>query len=273
MKNTRYKILNIPIDRVSLEDAVNILDEKLKENNSKPFFVSTVNASFIVKAQNDLHFREILQKETDLNTCDGVSIQMAGDYLINIKGKNFLKNAILGLKIGLIDHFNSTKKYVVFPNRVTGIDLTKHILELSNLRKLNILIVNRPDGLTSKEKTVTFLKLKYPQIKVQFIEITDYRTKLDADYVCDVLFCLLGEGKQEYFISNNKNKIKSSIAIGVGSTFDVLTGSIKPIPEFFKKRGLEWFFRLIYNPNRLKKIIISVCHFPYLVYMSSLKSD
>lgn len=80
-------------------------------------------------------------------------------------------------------------------------------------------------------------------------------------------FLLVGYGHpyQEKWIERNFEKINVGIFVGVGGTFDFLTGNIKRAPRFLQKLGLEWLFRLFIQPKRIKRIFKAVVHFSYLI--------
>ena len=71
----------------------------------------------------------------------------------------------------------------------------------------------------------------------------------------------MGVPKQEIWIYKNKDKLKVPVSIGVGGSFDVISGNIKRAPLWMQKHGMEWLFRLIKEPKRIKRIM----HLPYFI--------
>ena len=67
----------------------------------------------------------------------------------------------------------------------------------------------------------------------------------------DILFVALGSPKQEKFISKNFNKLNCKILLGVGGSFDVISGHKKRAPKWVQNKGLEWLYRLIKEPKRI----------------------
>ncbi|MDR2428206.1 MAG: WecB/TagA/CpsF family glycosyltransferase [Candidatus Margulisbacteria bacterium] len=65
-----------------------------------------------------------------------------------------------------------------------------------------------------------------------------------------VILAALGAGKQELWLSRHKNSLKS-LLIGVGGAIDVISGCKRRAPKIFRKAGLEWFYRLLREPQRL----------------------
>ena len=64
----------------------------------------------------------------------------------------------------------------------------------------------------------------------------------------------MGSPRQEKFIYNAKKIIKPCLMIGIGGSLDVWSGNIKRAPKIFQKLGLEWLYRTITQPSRLKRI-------------------
>src|SRR5690606_10886946 len=69
----------------------------------------------------------------------------------------------------------------------------------------------------------------------------------------DIIFVGLGFPKQEQWIGKNKHRIRGRVIIGNGGTMDVLAGVSKRAPEIFQRLGLEWFYRLMKEPSRIKR--------------------
>ena len=66
----------------------------------------------------------------------------------------------------------------------------------------------------------------------------------------DFVWVGLGAPKQEFWMAEHQGKIKGFM-VGVGAGFDYLAGNIKRAPEWMQKNNLEWFYRLIQDPQRL----------------------
>src|SRR5699024_7198116 len=69
----------------------------------------------------------------------------------------------------------------------------------------------------------------------------------------DIIFVGLGFPKQEIWIHENKDRIHSKVIIGNGGVMDILSGNAKRAPEIYQRLGLEWFYRLVKNPRRIKR--------------------
>lgn len=84
----------------------------------------------------------------------------------------------------------------------------------------------------------------------------------------DILLVAYGPVQQEKWISKYKSMIKAKIIIGVGGSFDELTGRASPAPQWMQSHGLKWLWRLITQPKRIKRMWNAVIVFPYLVWRS-----
>jgi len=100
------------------------------------------------------------------------------------------------------------------------------------------------------------LLTKYPKLNIKFIgEEWDNGLQIEKVKI-DILFVAFGAPNQEKWIWENLPKIPVKVAMGVGGAFDYISGSVQRAPEFLRNLGLEWFFRLIKEPWRIKRQLI-----------------
>ncbi len=69
----------------------------------------------------------------------------------------------------------------------------------------------------------------------------------------DILFVAMGSPKQEQWLSENWDTIQASFCMGVGGTFDVVSGKVKWAPTICRKTGTEWLYRLVSEPKRWRR--------------------
>jgi N-acetylglucosaminyldiphosphoundecaprenol N-acetyl-beta-D-mannosaminyltransferase len=69
----------------------------------------------------------------------------------------------------------------------------------------------------------------------------------------DILFVGLGAPKQEKWIYNSYKELNVPVSIGIGVSFELISGMIMRAPVWIQKSGLEWLWRLISEPRRLWK--------------------
>jgi len=234
------EILGVKIDNLDRKEILEKIEEFLEDN--KQHYIVTPNPEFLVKAQSDKEFKKILNK-ADLSVPDGIGLVFASWFL--------------GQPI---------------KERTAGVDLMEEICKKAAQEKWPVLLLGAEKGVA--EKAVENLRKKYKGLKI--IEI---RTVLEMTSFCkrtsfqglSLLFVALGAPYQEKFIYNNLKKMPSvKLAIGVGGAFDFISGKTLRAPKFLRLIGLEWLWRLILQPWRIRRIFRAVIKFPWLVVLNRL---
>lgn len=123
-------------------------------------------------------------------------------------------------------------------NTVSGVDLMEKLVEKSRDWGVTIGLLGGRDRVA--DKTANCLQKKYPGLKI-------------SSTSPDLLFVALGHPKQEKWIAQNLPKLKVKVAMGVGGAFDYLSGQVPRAPLWLRKLRLEWIFRLINQPWRIKR--------------------
>jgi N-acetylglucosaminyldiphosphoundecaprenol N-acetyl-beta-D-mannosaminyltransferase len=239
------KILGIRIDAIKQKEFNRKINEFISSNNFH--HLATVNPEFLVDAQNNEEFFNILTK-TDLNLIDGFGLQLAYFF-----------------------------KYKYLPDRLPGVDMVDLIFSVCADNGYSIFLLGgiNESALIAKKEIIK----KYPKIKIFALEggniekvdgiwqeETENIVKINSVQP-DVLLVGLGHPKQELWISDHKTKLPSvKIAIGVGGTFDYLSKQIKRAPLLYQRFGLEWLYRLYQQPWRWRRIFKAVFTFAYLFF-------
>lgn len=99
-----------------------------------------------------------------------------------------------------------------------------------------------------------YLEERFPHIKIVGYYSPPFRdlSKDEDDKICreinnlkpDIICVGLGTPKQDYWIDDHIDKIHGSVLIASGATFDFFGGRIKMAPEFVRRSGFEWLYRL-----------------------------
>ncbi|MFA6383070.1 MAG: WecB/TagA/CpsF family glycosyltransferase [Parcubacteria group bacterium] len=233
--------MGIRVDNLTKTEVLEKVNEFLREE--KIHQIATVNPEFILKAQKDEEFKKILNS-CDLNVADGVGIKFA-----------FWR---YGQKL---------------KTRIVGVDLTEDILKIAEKDNIKIFLVANGGGLSTWEETREAILKKYPKLQVSGANlssnITGYKLPI-IDY--SIILCSFGAPFQEKFLHSLKSQesAKIKLAIGVGGSFDYLTGKVKRAPRRMRQIGLEWLFRLLQEPRyRIKKIFNAVIIFPIKIIFSA----
>ncbi len=88
----------------------------------------------------------------------------------------------------------------------------------------------------------------------------------------DVLLVAYGAPAQDLWIARNQPALRVPVAIGVGGSFDYLSGRVLRAPRWIRQLGLEWLFRLLRQPRRWKRIWTAVVIFPMAVLWDRWRS-
>lgn len=190
-------------------------------------FIVTVNPETIITATKDEEFKNLLLHKDTTIVADGVSVVKAG--------------RILGYEI---------------KERITGIDIANELLKVGNQLKHSLYLF----GAATEVINLLEMKIKklYPNINiVGTYNGYDYdKDDIFKDILKrqpDIVLVALGIPNQEKLIYKYLNKFNKGILVGVGGTFDVLSGYKKRAPKIFIKLNLEWFYRLVCEPQRIKR--------------------
>ena len=159
--------------------------------------------------------------------------------------------------------------------RQTGADLTKEILEVASQKNIKIVILNWKNGLSSAQNIKDSLNKQYPALNVLVID-AERDKALSAEiniqinnFSPTILFNTFGCPYQEKNIYHGlKNWPSVKLALAVGGSFDYITGRAKRAPKIFRQLGIEWLWRLIRQPRRLKRIYNATCIFLTKVMIS-----
>jgi N-acetylglucosaminyldiphosphoundecaprenol N-acetyl-beta-D-mannosaminyltransferase len=233
-------ILGIKVDDLTREELLEKVDYFLSDQ--KFHQIATVNPEFILEAQKNEEFKNILNS-CDLNIADGVGIKFAFWRY----GKN--------LKF-----------------RMAGIDLVKKILKIASGRGLDIFLAANKDGLSTWEETRDAIIRIYPNLLIDGSNLNKNNVLYKIQNTrYQILLCNFGAPFQELFINRQKNDT-IKLAIGVGGSFDFLTGKIKRAPVLVCRLGFEWFWRLLQKPDpsvprRWKRIWNAVIVFPIRILL------
>lgn len=239
---SRQKVLGYPVDVVDHSDAIEVLEAAW--SSERRLHVVTVNSEMIVAAQRDAELDRII-RHAHLIIPDGAGVVWA------------LKFA--GVK----------------STRVPGIELAYAALEkAASTGRRVALLGGKPEVLLALKE-----KLAQTMPTLNIVASHDgYFTSDNEDEVVDqlsqaepqLLLVALGVPKQEYFIDKWHPRFPNAVMIGVGGSFDVWAGVSKRAPKIFQQLNLEWFYRLLKEPWRYKRMGTTLPNFAFQVIGESL---
>lgn len=225
----KITILGIKASNVTKNEAVEMCHGFLFDGSQH--IIATPNPEMAVLALKDVEFASIFDK-ADLCLPDGVGLMLAGKL------------------------FGTPLK-----ERIAGSDFVLSLAEMAEKEGKSVYLLGAGEGVAKKagEK----LKEKYLNLKISGVEsggdvsdlnIQDILNKINS-VAPEILFVAFGQIKQEKWIVENLSKIPSvKIAIGIGGALDFIARNAKRAPKFIQKIGLEWLWRLILEPWRVKRI-------------------
>lgn len=245
--------MGVPVDTLTKAQVLDLIFNA----SEKQIHVITVNPEMILAAQNDRDFMNILNKSS-MNTADGTGLLWAANTQNDSKIISILKLFKLLFK----------KPTTPLPELIKGSDLMLDISQLAAKNGTKIFLLGAQSGIA--EKTKTELERRFPKIQIVGTysgSPSPYEEEKIKDIINDtnpdILFVAYGAPAQEKWIARNLHKMPTiKVAIGVGGTFDYISGTIKRAPQFLQNLGLEWLYRLIKEPKRWKRIWNAVVVFP-----------
>ena len=226
----RRRFLNVCIDDISFEDAVNCIERLATGNRGS--YVVTPNVDHIIKVEKDIEFRRIYENASLILT-DGSPLMWIADSL--------------GYPI---------------KEKVTGADMLPSVCERAAEKGLTMFFLGGREGVGEKAKEV--LCKKYEGLKVVGVyapplgfENDDTEVKKTIDLVNrtspDILVIALGAPKQEKFAYHYRKSMDFGVALNFGAALDFQAGSVKRAPKWVRQIGMEWFYRFLKEPIRLFK--------------------
>ena len=236
MKNN-ITILGVRIDNFSVHETKEKISNFI-ENSPEQKFIATLNPEILLKAHRDEKYRKILNS-ADLNICDGFGLRLAG----------FLKGKWLKA-------------------RFTGVEMADFLLLNAKICNLRVLVIAFENSLSTPKEIERTINKKYPGLSVKSEYYLSSQSWFEDAIIkeAEIVFVNFGAPQQEKFIFENREKFPNAkILVGVGGTFDFLTGNITRAPGFLRVIGLEWLWRMIQEPKRFKRIWNAVVVFPIAV--------
>jgi N-acetylglucosaminyldiphosphoundecaprenol N-acetyl-beta-D-mannosaminyltransferase len=269
-------ILGVPIKKVKKTQFLELITQTIEQN--KQLQIATVNAEFLVKANKNQNFKEILK--TTFNVADTVTILWAGFFIAKMRNLKGFWGKVLIILFYLPSLFCIFFNRICFheiPERLSGADIFWDLARLANQKKWRVFLLGASSGVAQKAKQE--MQKYFPNLNIMAL-MGDNLSEIDLkekikSFAPKILFVAYGAPKQEQWLKDNLQDLnKSLVGIGVGGTLNFVAGDIKRAPSFMRIIGLEWFYRLILEPKkRAKRIINAVFVFPYLVLKNVLKNS
>ena len=236
----KLNVLDVDFLSISMDEAVSLLQQVIDSGQKES--VSFINADCLNISCKDAGYRAILQSQ-NIVLPDGTGINIACRSI----GARLVAN-------------------------LNGTDLVPRLWEIAPEKGYRFYLLGAAVGVTERMKAK--LEETYPGIEVVgerhgfFDHATESEAVIEKINATrpNVLLVAFGAPVQEKWIDQYKDKIDSNLLIGVGGLFDFYSGDKKRAPEWMRKSGFEWMYRLYLEPGRLwRRYIVGNPLFVYRV--------
>ncbi len=223
---TFITILHVPVHDVTANETLAFIDQFVRDRT--PHQICTVNPEFIMTAQHDAEFQQIL-KRSALNIPDGIGVLWAA------------KRAGHPLR-----------------ERVAGSDLIRLIADRAQTAGWRIFLLGAAEGVA--EQAAIKLREQYPRVNSVGTYAGSPHVGEEAEIAArvrsagaDILFVAYGAPRQDKWIARNIERTGAAVAIGIGGSLDFIVGRQKRAPRWMQRLGLEWLYRLAREPRRWRR--------------------
>ncbi len=222
------KILDVRVDKVTKEQALQAFEEML--SGSRCELIVTPNAEIVEKASKTPKLKRIVNEEAALVIPDGVGLI----YASRLKGDPIQE-------------------------KVAGIDFARGALERCAALGRSVYLLGSKPGVA--RDAAANLQKEIPGLLVAGFRDGYFKAEEEASVVAEInasgadfLCVALGSPKQEYFVIDHRDSLKPKAAAGLGGSLDIWSGNLNRAPEFYIDHGLEWLYRMMQEPKRLKRL-------------------
>jgi N-acetylglucosaminyldiphosphoundecaprenol N-acetyl-beta-D-mannosaminyltransferase len=143
--------------------------------------------------------------------------------------------------------------------KIAGIDVVREILIKANKEKKSIYLLGAKEEVVNK--CAKNIMLEFPHLKITgfhngFFDLNNCDNLIEQISSCNpwAVFVAMGSPRQEIFIKKIMDKSNAHIFMGVGGVFDIFAGELKRAPKWMIKLGLEWLYRVVKEPVRIKRL-------------------
>jgi N-acetylglucosaminyldiphosphoundecaprenol N-acetyl-beta-D-mannosaminyltransferase len=203
--------------------------------------VVTLGTEMVVYAQRDERFRGIVNASA-LSLCDTVGLLAV-----------------------------ARRRGAVLEARVTGVELVEALCAIAAREGIPVYFLGGGEGVAADAAGI--LEVRFPGLLVAGIRngfFTQEQTPAIVDAIrasnARLLFVGLGSPRQELWLAEHLVATGAGAGIGVGGSFDVLSGRVTRAPYLWRRFGAEWLYRLLRDPRRWRRQLA----LPYFVWLIAL---
>lgn len=227
MDGTRRRVLEMPVDAVDMAQAIAVVDRALLAGGRR-MTILAMNPEKVFALKQDATLKKVFE-DAFLVIPDGIGIVLALRILFG--------EAV---------------------SRVPGADLMLELCALAASRGYGIFLYGATEEVN--QGAATRLQQVYPGLRIVgrqdgYLPAQHMAQLVDRINAAkpDILFVALGSPRQELWLKEHLEQLDVGICQGIGGTLDTVVGTVKRAPEVFQRTGLEWFYRLIRQPSRIRR--------------------
>lgn len=281
------KIFNIGLNSTSVAKVLVFVRARL--GRKRKFSIVTPNPEIILAAQEDKSLAEAINK-ANLAIPDGIGLSQAARFLSLPAPKNILLRTFVclfqGLWVGLGTFLWRSWIREALPT-IKGRRLFIELIKLSNKKRWKVFFLGgeRGEARGAGEK----LRRSFKRVRIAYSQgpmlnadtrpatkadrdIESYALKQINEFKPEILFIGFGAPEQEKWLMKWLQSLDIGGGMVVGGTFRYFSGDAKLPPAWMEEFGLEWFWRLITEPWRLKRILTAFPIFPLKVFFYKLNT-
>lgn len=227
MSGDRIDLLGCPFDPVSVDSTIARVFEWIQAPERTSHHIITVNVAILMMAKDDPKLADAITK-ADLVVVDGKPLVWTASWL--------------GAPV---------------PEKVSGVDLMRELLEVGNERGLSIFLL----GTTQERLDVLerVIRARYPKVVIAGTRNGFFKGKDDEVIQqiraakADLLLVGMPAPFKEIWCEQHREALATPVMLGVGGAFDVMAGFVPRAPRLMQEAGLEWAWRLAMEPRKLWK--------------------
>ena len=239
----RVKILGLEVDNLDFYGVLDRINDAIVQNDK--LFAVTLNPVMIMNGLENSKLMKIYSK-AGLVIPDGIGVVWASFFL--------------GTPL---------------EERVAGVEIVEHILNHPPKDDFRVLLFGAKRGIAKRIKRE--FKKKFPKLEIDVLDgYSNYNEKetlrmkiREVGY--DLILVALGSPAQESWIDKEFDNTEKGVFIGVGGSFDIISGIKKRVNKKWQKHGLEWFFRIFAEPHKRLNQFFQLGSFVLKIFIERLE--
>jgi N-acetylglucosaminyldiphosphoundecaprenol N-acetyl-beta-D-mannosaminyltransferase len=246
-------VLGLRFDRLTRTQAAEAV-VRLAKSGDKHYIVKPYS-EFIPRAHSDAHICEML-KGASLCLADGVGVLWAANYL-SLRGGRLQALGQLPLTLAALT-LNPRALRRPLPGAMHGVDFTWEMLSAIERAGLSVYLLG---GTAAEVRGATAsIAERLPGLRIAGTHQGHLSGGENANVVRevnavtpDVLLVAMGFPRQERWITENLPALAIKVAIAEGGSFSFMSGTVFRAPTWMRRAGLEWLYRFLRQPWRLRR--------------------